>query len=537
MTTITSTPFPISDTKSAEFLSATIKNVFINDKECDPDIKNCFEGISNAYKINKKVGKKQLQEIGGIANNINDKFRAIIKNVDYYGMSLENPDIDRFIKRYRAMCGVLRTYAEKLKGCKNSSDLDRVFRTVRFEYDQFNKDYVSVKNILKERDEYEPRSKTGQFWSLVKWVWKYKYIIYISGLLFYNTSIYVFPEEVSLGIDLIVRIAGSVCYTFASDRVSMIKLIEVITSIVMLFGAIASQLLPDFIGKIVGKIPKFLKKLLSIGSSIIFYFFTYFQVDWISYLVKLICQGILVARAAVLGGSEMTQGIWLVFADAAAEIGGKVSIGVEFIKAAFTKGGDVIMITLSKLFVSILYEGVISPTKDFVTHLPGKVGSFIKDKISSLTTLWQTSETGMIVFDQPNYAKQEEFADRILKLIRDTGTQVTTASDIEIEEGVLALSLVDNANFQVALSDNAEVFVHQTAQIALQTFEGIKSSGEDILKKVNEKVQDTFSETIKKFGSERLWNDLNRLEFENSIVPYIMSVMLVLSILSIMLGI
>ena len=73
---------------SALFLQTAVKGITEDDKLCDPDIKICMSAQSNALKIDKKVGKRQLERISKITNDVNDKFQEIIKDVQKYKIPL-----------------------------------------------------------------------------------------------------------------------------------------------------------------------------------------------------------------------------------------------------------------------------------------------------------------------------------------------------------------------------------------------------------------------------------------------------------------
>ena len=146
-------------------------------------------------------------------------------------MSVDNPVIDKFFETYRGLCDVLHKYSYKLTTAENTDDLNRCFDTLQFEYNNFIKEYDTVTALFVERKKMEsevPKSKWGKFWSLVKSMWKYKFQLYISGLLLYNLSVYVFPESLNIGLDLLIRIAGAVCFTFAANGMAAAKLLELI---------------------------------------------------------------------------------------------------------------------------------------------------------------------------------------------------------------------------------------------------------------------------------------------------------------------
>ena len=524
-----------TEKKATKFLQETVNSSLSNDVECDPDIQTSFKGIAKACQINPMIGKKQLEKIGQITNDISDKLQDIFDRISKLKVSLINPTIQKFIDNYRAMCDALRIYSEDLSKSRDSDDLDIAYRSVEFQHNEFLKYYNKANDFLGKRTKYEPKSSiTGKVWSLVKWVWKYKYIIYISGLLFYNISIYVFPEPITAGLDVVIRIAGAVCYTFASDRVSMMKAQEMIVSMFMLLGRSASILLPSFVQKIIGMLPSSLTKLFSIGSSVVFYIFTYFTVDWISYFLKLICQGILIAGVALRGRVELTEGVWLVFKDAIFIIQGKLHLFSVFLRDSFAKGGEVILEMMTKLFVGILYEGVLKPTGAYVKSIPKRMKDYVMDNI---TSLWSKPETGVVPFENRNtYEDANELTKKIMDYVQNSEYS-SLASQTEIDAGINAVMIIGDEKFQVALSENTGVFVHQVVAYTSKTFGDIKSTGLQAFEQAKEATESTFSKHIREMGTEKLWKDLKKLKFANSIVPYMIGVMMVLSILSIMFGI
>lgn len=523
---------PVIEQKSASFLQNTVKSTFDDDFECDPDTKTCLEGFANAYKIDKELSKVQIKLISDILNSVNDKVQEIVRLLKEYYVPSEDVDIDRFLRSQRSVCSALKIILVEYKKSKDKFDLDKAFRSLDFEHDKFIQSYNTAKDVFKKRAEYEPKSRSStllsQAWSLVKWIWKYKYVVYISGLLLYNINIYVFPEEITNGLNITIRLAGAICYTFASDRVSMSKMLEIVVSMFMLLGSTASLVLPDFIRNMGTSMPSILRKLFAIGNSVVFYIFTYFTIDWLSYLLKLVCQGIVIAGAAVQGGKELTEGLWLVFSEAKEEIGQQVSRAVKFIEAIMIKSGDMIMNMLVKIFVGVLYEGVILPAKQAIENIPSNVVGYI-------SSLWKKSETGMIIFDESNYGERKKIVSKIMEFVKDT--QDVPATEDDIIAGINAIATVSNTDLQVALSSNKEVFVHQVTEKGMQMFNEIKNIGGDTIKNAQKKTEDIFSSVIKKMGTEKLWTDLKKLHFTDSIVPYMTGIMLVISILSIMFGI
>src|SRR3990167_8549421 len=186
---------------------------------------------------------------------------------------------------------------------------------------------------------------------------------------------------------------------------------------------------------------------------------------------------------------------------------------------------------MTKLFVGILYEGVLKPTGAYVKSIPKRMKDYVMDNI---TSLWSKPETGVVPFENRNtYEDANELTKKIMDYVQNSEYS-SLASQTEIDAGINAVMIIGDEKFQVALSENTGVFVHQVVAYTSKTFGDIKSTGLQAFEQAKEATESTFSKHIREMGTEKLWKDLKKLKFANSIVPYMIGVMMVLSILSIM---
>lgn len=508
---------------SSENLENTLKSAFSEDKPCDPDIDKCMNGMVNLYKLDKKVGKNQFDMLTSITNSTEQKFTDVMNIAKEYNISADKPEINRFIAEYKEMCAAMRRYTESISSVTDVKQIDRYYRNLKFQSDQLHKAYESATKMFEERKSYEPASGASKVWSLVKWIWNYKYILYITGLLLYNTTIYVFPSPMTMGLDLLVRIAGTICYTFASDRTSVTKLIELVTTMfVMVISGMSELFLPGIFSRI--KVPKFLEKIFNIGSSAFFCLFTYYSVDWISYILKIICKGILITGAALRNSTSVLEGVWLGFVEAAEQIKDKLILAAEFIKASLVKGMDIIIDMLSKLFSNLLYDNVLVPAKDYLLSIPQKVISGGSSFLSLMSGLFTEQEKGLVAVQNSE-----------LKVaFNAVAGEITKNSQSEIEMAVNSLLAVSDSKFEAVISKDKNVFVQQSVAFMNKNINDIKSITKKALEDAQRKTENIYKSTFDEMGLTSLWNDLEKLEFRSSYFPYMLGIMFVISVFHIM---
>jgi hypothetical protein len=473
----------------ATIFENTVKDVMFEDDECNPETELFYKSMAHVKSLSSRIGQKQLRRLAEIMNELNDKYQASIKSLVYFQFELTDPEIQQFIDRYRSMCSMLKKYCENVLKSIDESQVVRAFETIEFSFSRFEDSYKTVQKLLEDREKFvntrlNKPSKLSAFISgitgTVKWVWNWKYHIYITGLLLYNIHLYVFPVEITSGLDAVIRIAGAVCYTFASDRVSRLKYTEAVFS---MFTLISNSMFSSMLGL---KVPNFLKKLFTVGSTCVFYIFTYFVQDWIGYFMKLVCQGILIFGVGIHSGEHITEGVWLQFEATKTAILTHLANGIEVISELFAESSTKIVELFTKLFVNIFYEGVVLKTQSYLSEIPKRLfGSFFSsgngDELTGLVPTIDSVENAVSL----GIARTEldlPHAKEILEKVNETLVQ----SVIIVENGY---------------------------------------------KRVKDDTLSHFHSVLVSMGTEKLWKDLRQLSFKESLSTYIVGIIMVTSIL------
>lgn len=520
------------------FNTGVESNIKSTDFECNPEIGELFRGMANAKEINPNTGKKQLLECAKMISDVTDKAQDAFGKLKNFYME-GSTQMTELFNAERGFCRILQRYGSSLKDAKNTNDLNRMFRTVQFEYKEFLTVYKKVVDILGERQEMEPKSSSYKFWSLTKWIWNYKYALYITGLLLYNITLHVFPGEIQLGVDLLIKIAGSICFTFASDRASMTKLLGLVISLFMITMTTITNAIP-FVGEIskqfqnasAAYIPKFIQKSFSVAKTAIFYLMTHMVIEQVSYITSLVCQGIVIFGGSYSIGKGQLGGIWEVFANASKSMQGGIDVASEFIGKLFSKGGAKMVKAFASMFISTIYQGVLVPAGDLVK---GKIDTFsnvLKNPVSSMLGYFTSENTSMKVedLDETLETVSQTVYDASEKIpigFEDVGSQLIN-SDLQISllKKLQGLSDKQVDKLEIATEKNIQESVKQVATLSI-------IMGKQTLDEVKEKIDTSFQDYLKRSGSEALWSDISSLKFPNSFTPYIITIMFMISVMAI----
>lgn len=517
---------------TAESLNANMK---FEDTECDPASLSCLRGLAASYKIDKSLSKDQFEKVTFLINDVSDKSQEIFKKFELYGLPEEMGET--FFKHFRYFCKALKKYYATLEGgFKKGAEkgletqresIIRAFKSLKFVYDEYIVQYGIVNGLLSRRgkmDEEVPKRGiikeiARRFWSLTKWLWKYKYVLYISGMLLYNVYNYVYLPW-SSGINLLIQLCGSICYTFAADRVSLSKLLEFIgNSVYLILYGLFRTIIPGF--GLTDYIPGFIKKTFHVGRAIVFYLFLHFSLDWIAYIIRLTCQGIVIFGFAFEQGTKTMNDIWGIFAESAEQIRGSVSNALKFISDFLVNSGVTISNMITKIFVDTIYNDILQPSYNYVAGLPSR----ILQKIKNSWSWWGNSKGDEF----------EEVRKGLSEGIRGSGDIVTKENDeFVMVEFLEKFATSDSKEIQSVLESQQEKFVSLVQEETEVIFGEIKSVSLETISKVKEKVESSFEKTIREQGTEKLWNDLQGLKFSGGeLAKYISIILFVFALLSI----
>ena len=470
-----------------QLIKGTMK---FEDTTCDPNIKVFFEAHMKSFKLNPVLSKKMYKEESEMVNKASSWMQELASKAEHYHMT---DMIKPFFEQFRIFCKILKAFNKNLKNSRNTKDLEVHFRTLKFAFKKLAQSYKDTKDLFSERDEDEPIVWASWMWankwSFIKWIWKYKYGLYITGTLIYNGTIYVGLPFGNF-FDVMIRVVGTICFTFASDKVAMGKLLGFFISIVsQVIWAVYNLIpgMPDF-GKLGANAPSAIKSTYNAMKAAVFYIFLWFSLDWISYITKLICQGILVFGASYRAGTESLTGIWSIFAESAQEIQGKTINAAKVILDFVEEMGISLTKGLSFIFVDIIGKNVVAPLFDFIKSIkdiPGSTWSGLKNM------MWGD---GGEVLDKTGKAialtvEQKERASALAFITEEGGKEVGVllrAKGVELQEVV--------------------------NQALAQIRDDVMKKGPEVFEKVQEKVANNLENTMKSQGTNKLYQATKNLE-------------------------
>lgn len=486
-------------------LKGTMK---FEDTTCDPNIKVFFEAHMKSFKLNPDLSKKIYKEESNMVNKASSWMQELASKAEHYHMT---DMIKPFFEQFRIFCKVLKSFNKNLRSSNDTKDLNIHFRTLKFAFKKLSEEYENTKKLFSERDEDEPIGWTSWMWSnkwsFLKWIWKYKYGLYITGTLLYNGTIYVGLPFGNF-FDVMIRVVGTICFTFASDKVAMGKLIGFFMSIIsQVIWSVYNLIpgIPDF-GKLGAKAPQAIKSTYNAMKAAVFYIFLWFSLDWISYITKLICQGILVFGAGYRAGTESLTGIWNIFAEASEEIQGNVVNAAKVILDFVEEMGLSLTKGLTFIFVDIIGKNVVAPVFDYVKSLkdiPGSAWSSLKNM------MWND---------------KGEVLDKTGKAMSLTVEQKERAKDLAVitKEGgkeVAALLRAKGVELQ-------EVVNHALAQIR----DDVMKKGPEVFEKVHKKVANNLENTMKSQGTNKLYKATKNLQIGRYTTKQTIMLFIVLSL-------
>jgi hypothetical protein len=454
------------------------------DSECELNFKNFFEAHKKSERINTSISKKNYKKESEMVNKASSWMQETASVAEYYYME---DMIGPFYKSFRSFCNILNKYNKNLKTSKDSRDLNIHFRTLEFSFKKLEEEYKTTKLLFKERTDEEPISFMSQIWSgkwsFLKWIWKYKYCLYITGTLLYNGSVYV---GLPFGgfFNVMIQIVGTVCYTFASDKVIMGKLLNLILYIISqtVWGIYSCMPQPEIFSKIGKNIPKWVKSAYSGCTAAVFYTFLWFSLDWVSKLVKMICQGIIVFGAGYRAGTESISGIWTIFEESAVSIKGDFNNAIILVSKLMENAGTSISDGISLIFVDVMFKGTVVPIISFVKHLPRNAWDTIKNMV--LDGKKTTDGTQVVI------SKEQEEQLRALSIItKDGGKQI---GELLKKHGIE---------------------IHEVVRYNIKNvFENSKKIAKASMDKSYEEVSNKLESVMKKQGTYKLYKGTHSLD-------------------------
>lgn len=479
-------------------INSTLKNIFERDYECEPSIQETLLSIKNGLKLYPNFQKK-LADIANMINEIINKVQYVYNKLEEYNIPIDVIGTGQveFFDSYRGFCSALKRLVIKLsENDIKKEDVTKYFIGLQIVKETFDKKYTETMTLISDVERQYIKQTTPSykknFWAITKWIYQYKFILYISGILLYNTYYYSFGNDIDSFVDVMIKICGSVCYSFMSDPVLKTKLLNTVSSITtFIVYAIYSWLpMSTVMSYFLSKFPSSIKKIFNISRTILFYIFVNFVMEWVTYIIQIICQSIIIFGEGFAGRiPDYSSVIWMKFEDIKQSFFQSYQGAVNFIQENVIKNIDILIKGLVKFFINVVYEDSLKPIfnniKNSILSVPQTLYQGLTDILSSKTSETSTElsliEIENMIDSRTNYAN----------------SLVEKFSDVSLEGKEMLVNVLDHFK-------DTDDFVKKSAKEAFQN------------------IQEKFKENITKSGSLKLWNDITNYKFDKVNIVYIL---------------
>lgn len=494
-------------------LNITLKNVFNRDYECEPSIQETLLSIKNGWKIYPDF-QETLQKIANMVDDIINKVQYVYNKVEEYNIQIDEIDTMpiRFFDTYRAFCSQLKSFVTKLSQDSTNIKKDeysKLFVGLLDSKKRFDKRYTEMLEYINELEQQNIEVLTPtykkRFWSITKWIYQYKFILYISGILIYNTYYYSFGNDIDSFVDVMIKICGSVCYSFMSDPVLKTKLLNTVSSFTTLIVYMIYSWLPlsNVMSYFLSKFPTSIKKIFNVSRTILFYIFVNFVMEWVTYIIQVICQSIIILGEGFAGRlPSYSSVIWSKFEEIKQSFLQSYERAAVFIKENVIQHLDVLLKGLVKFFMNVVYQDTIKP-----------VFSKIKNAVFSPLDLF--SGFG-------NMFSSEKSGEQLSGYLTESKIPST---DAEMSLMEIQNMLIDQKEYSSALVEQFSESSVEVKEMIKNTLEHFKDTEEIVLdsyEQLKQSFGEKFKENIMKSGSLKLWNDIINYRFDKINMVYIL---------------
>jgi hypothetical protein len=195
----------------ADMIGLKLQNIQSEDSECEPHL----EFISTQlylYQIDKKAAKETFISFCDYINKSSDMTQRLIESLNTNFMSLQY--MNDYNKELRLFCASLRSFGKYAKNINSKNEIQKLSNSVKFAFKNLEKKYNETLSLIGEKRKIDQKSVIDVF-SIIKWIWKYKFSMYILGVLLYNIYDLVYlPGPITNFLSFFTRIWGAICYTF-----------------------------------------------------------------------------------------------------------------------------------------------------------------------------------------------------------------------------------------------------------------------------------------------------------------------------------
>jgi hypothetical protein len=347
-----------------------------------------------------------------MVNKASSYMQEISTKADLYHMQ---PMFEKIFEKFQMFCDVLHEYnINLLSNSTNEKDLNTHFITLQLGFTTFvEKPYKKAKKLLKEREELEPKNLGQKLWaskwSFLQYIWKTKYNLYFFGVLAYNVYTYVYlPGELKEYMNILLRVAGTICFTFTDPIIAG----KILKSFIGGIASVSKELLkfiPFFTTttELLKKLPLPLQSAYEGTEAFFSYIFIHFTLDFTKYLISVICKCILITGAVYEGGTTaVTKGIWVEILKSRDVIANSIDKAYIFVTYSMSVFGISLGKGLSVIFLDVIGQCILQPIITYIKNIPSKMyGNFFTS--SDLTTSTDTAQS--IIESNPQLSNIVEY--------------------------------------------------------------------------------------------------------------------------------
>lgn len=306
----------VSELAVTDMFSVTQDLLDQTDKDCEPDITTIFSAHINTMKLNKELAGNSFKEQCDIINQVTDWIKYIHEKASYY--HIENV-LDYFLREQRIFCQGLREFNINISKSRLETDIVEELSKLRILRNNIQIAFNQAETIIKTYEKSVPITigKPSTFervkntWknilSFSKWIWKYKSTLYLIGLLVYNVYTYVATPYGNI-INLLVNTLGPACIIYGKKSNVLKKLKNLIPN---LMTSITRGVFTNILDSINPLIPEFIRTFFQYSEIVIFYIITKYILGWLKYMIKLVCQAVIMFTQAYYAANTTISDIWI----------------------------------------------------------------------------------------------------------------------------------------------------------------------------------------------------------------------------------
>jgi len=267
---------------------------------------------------------------------------------------------------------------------------------------------------------------------------------------------------------------------------------------------------------LVTKFPSSIKKIFNVSTTILFYIFTNFIMEWLTYIIQVICQSIIIFGEGFAGRLPSYGSVlWSKFEEIKQSFLQSYESAAVFIKENVIQHLDVLLKGLVKFFMNVVYQDTIKP-------------AFSKIKNAVFSPLDLFSGFG-------NMFSSEKSGEQLSGYLTESKIPSTDA-EMQLMDIQNMFMLIDQKKYSSALVAQFSESSTEVKEMIKNTLEHFKDTEEIILdsyEQVKQGFGEKFKENIMKSGSLKLWNDITNYRFDKINMVYILFLLFLFELIAI----